>query len=109
MNPFKSVIKRLHAAERRRFQRIELPRIRLRIDGKRYDAIDWSLGGFKVGRCHLSLASGENVAGRIQLEHGPSGEFVAEVVGVREDGEVAFRLLEITPSVFLAMGGIKEA
>lgn len=109
MNPFRRFIKRLRTAERRRYQRIELSPLKLKIDGKRYNTVDWSLGGFKIGRYHVPLASGDKVSGRITLEHGASGEFVAEVVGVREDGEVAFRLVEITPSIFLAMGGIKEA
>lgn len=106
LNLFRHFFSRLRAAERRRNQRFELPSIRLKIDGKRYDSIDWSMGGFKIGRCHLSLVPGDSVTGVITLEHGESGEFVAEVVAVRADGQVAFRLLEITPRVFLAMGGI---
>ena len=94
--------------ERRRHPRVEGRPLALRIDGRKYKTLNWSLGGFKISGYHAEMEPGDKIEGTIGPVAGVGpGPFVAEVVRVTEDGEVGLRLLEVLPAVFVAMSGMK--
>ena len=108
MSLFRRLLSYLWRQDRRRYVRIVNPPLRLRIDGKRYDTVDWSLGGFKIRRYHRGLSAGDQIQGEIRFDTVKPGEFVAEVIQVQASGDIGLRLLEITPATFLAMSGVRE-
>jgi hypothetical protein len=97
----------LRVRERRQHVRITYLRLVLHIDGRRFETVDWSLGGFWItgfrGRSH----KGAVLSGTIEHPDAAGGEFVAEVVAA-DNGDVRARFMEITPAVFVAMGGLRQ-
>ena len=93
--------------DRRQHLRTDHPRLVMEMDGKRYTTMDWSLGGFRLERYHIELRPGDHIMGSVAFGSNPSGEFVAEMIGVGEDGSIGLRLMEISPAVFVAMAGLK--
>lgn len=95
------------ARERRQHVRITSLPLVMHIDGRRYETVDWSLGGFWItgfrGRSHKGAA----LSGTIEHPDAGGGEFVAEVV-TADNGDVRARFMEITPAVFVAMGGLRQ-
>ena len=103
-----SVIERLKNAveriERRRHLRTGSPVLTVNVDGRKYRAMDWSLGGCRI-QASSTFQLKQQVRGRVRLAGADGrGEFVAEVVRVEADGQVALRWLELSPHVFVAMG-----
>ena len=80
----------------------------LKIDGKKYRTVDWSLGGFRINGFHESGKPRDEVSGTIGGGGMRRGEFVAEILRVSASGEVRMRLLEVTPATFLAMAAVKS-
>ncbi len=97
--------RRVQESERRAHARHTSDSLRVLIENRRYKTVDWSLGGFKLERCKLTLSAKDRVHGKIDFDASVDGEFVAEVVHVSETGDIGFRFLEISPRLFLAMGG----
>ena len=94
--------------DRRQHRRYAYPAVALEVDGQHYETVDWSLGGFRVNGYHQHLEVGDRITGTIgTVGSGSPGTFVAEVVRFMPNGDVGMRLLEITPSVFIAMAGLK--
>ena len=94
--------------ERRVHQRRYGPtqQLTLKVDGRRYVTVDWSLGGAKLARDHRPLERGELLEGRIGGIRGVKGEFVANVVRAGEDGEIALQWREMTTSTFVALSSV---
>lgn len=91
--------------DRRRSPRFTKPALWVELDGRRYRARDWSLGGFRVADFGKPVRSREKLTGRVE-GIGCVGSFSAEVVRVHEDGSMAGRFLEITPAILMAMGTV---
>ena len=93
--------------DRRQHYRLEQPVLTVTIDGKDYATLNWSLGGLRIGGVHPQFSCGQKIDGEIRLPAGGAGSFVAEVVNAGEDRSLQLRLLEISPAIFVAMGGLK--
>jgi hypothetical protein len=103
-----TVVERLRNAlgfgERRQHPRISRPAMTVKVNGRSYLALDWSLGG-----CRLKAGVGEfqvkqRVTGSVRLEaFDDTGVFAAEVVRLNPDGDVGLRWVEISPVLFQAM------
>jgi PilZ domain len=94
----------LGLAERREHPRHDAPRLTLKFGGRKYRALDWSLGGCKIPVSPGELQARQRLEGRLTLQGADaSGKFVAEVV--RLEGTAAgLRWLELSPEMFVAMG-----
>ena len=91
-------------SDRRRHARHTTPTLKVRINGKRYRTKDWSLSGFRLDDFDGICEWGEQVRGVI-LFKGRRGEVVAEAVRFGPDRAIGFRVLEISPDLFLQMSG----
>ena len=69
--------------------------------GVRYQAKDWSTGGFKLANHREDLKMGDTLKGEIQFLSGPRGSFVAKVVHVDPSGSIGLQFIELFPSEFL--------
>ncbi len=99
----------LRPKDRRKHARIAAPSLELKIDGRKYQTLDWSLGGLRINGFHADVKPRDRLSGTIAgVGGGGPGEFVAEVLRVSENGDVSLRLLEIAPATFLAMGGLRS-
>ena len=95
------------ARERRQHARITSLPLVIIVDGKRFKTVDWSLGGFWITGFRGHSHKGAVLSGTIEHPDASAGEFVAEVVAA-DDGDIRARLIEITPAVFVAMGGLRQ-
>jgi len=99
---------RLRATDRRRHARIYDAPLAMTIDGERYQTTDWSLGGFRVHAYHAPVEVGLRLAGTIDKGEGITpGNFTAEVVRLTETGDIGLRFLEVSPTTFLSMAGVR--
>lgn len=99
---------RMRATDRRQHARFYDRPMQMDIDGKRYQTLDWSLGGFRIAGYHAPLRPGQRVGGRIDSGDGiVSGDFAAEVVRLTDAGEVGLRFIEVSPATFLSMAGVR--
>lgn len=95
--------------ERRQHERHAHYPLTVKVEGKRYDTVDWSLGGFRLAGFHRDLERTEKLEGNIDgLDTAKPGRFLAEVVWRNEAGHVGLRFLEITPAFFLAMSSFRN-
>lgn len=103
-----ALFKRAPLSDRRQNSRIYDRPLKVRVEGKTYKTLDWSLGGFRIKGYHRHLEVGERISGKVSLPHGASaGDIVIEIMRVTDDSDVGVRFLEITPRTFVAMGGLK--
>jgi hypothetical protein len=103
-----NVVQRLRNAlgfgERRQHPRTNRPAMTVKIDGRSYLALDWSLGGCRLKADPNDFKVKQRVTGRVRLESfDDHGVFAAEVVRLNPDGDVGLRWLEISPVMFQAM------
>ena len=83
--------------------------IKVRVEGNKYETLDWSLGGFRIKGYHRTLEIGERLSGKIGPVDGiKAGDFVVDVVRTSDDGDVGVRFIEISSEIFLAMSGLKS-
>ncbi len=95
--------------DRRRHRRVHDRPIKVRVEGNKYETLDWSLGGFRIKGYHRTLEIGERLSGKIGPVDGiKAGDFVVEVVRTTDDGDMGVRILEISSEIFLAMSGLKS-
>ena len=93
----------LGLTERRQHPRSDQPELTLRFGGQDYTAVDWSLGGCRINADAARFQVKQRIQGRMQLEGSDGrGEFLAEVVRIVENGDVALRWLELSPYIFMA-------
>ena len=78
----------------------------LKIEGRRYVTTDWSLGGAKLGRFDQPLKRGTLLEGRIGGIRGVKGKFLARVMHVNEQGEVALQWDEMSSSCYAALATV---
>ncbi|RDD62236.1 PilZ domain-containing protein [Ferruginivarius sediminum] len=88
---------------RRRSERIKQPRLKVRVDGRAYRTIDWSLGGVRIADYPRPVQRLDRVDGTLKIPGGPSGEFTGEVIWMDDAGQVGLRFIEIAPDVFLEL------
>lgn len=95
-------------AERRQHVRHAGPALTLKIEGARYQTLDWSLGGCKIPRFGRALSTGDRLAGKVVGVRGAgSGEFLAEVVHVSEEFGIGLRWVEIATATFQALRAVR--
>jgi hypothetical protein len=69
-----------------------------------YRALDWSLGGFRIGPFHRRLGLRETLTGTIESLAGLLREpFEADITRLTEAGEVCCRFLVLPKAVLQAM------
>ena len=97
-------IKGVRFRERRAHRRIYDRPLFLEFDGKKHKTLDWSAGGFRLAGPLAHARERDRVSGKIRMGGpGTTGDFTAEVVRIADNGDVAMRLLEISPRTFLSM------
>lgn len=95
--------------DRRHHRRIYDRPIEVEVEGKHYDTLDWSLGGFRINGYHRLLEIGERLSGKIGPVDGiRPGDFIVEIIRTTDDGDVGVRFIEISAEIFLAMSGLKS-
>lgn len=95
--------------DRRHHRRVYDRPIKVRVEGRRYDTLDWSLSGFRINDYHRTLEYGDRLSGTIgPLDGIKAGDFVVEVVRTTDNGDVGVRFIEISSEIFLAMSGLKS-
>jgi hypothetical protein len=94
--------------ERRSQQRKYGPRkqLTLKIEGRRYVTTDWSLGGAKLGGFDQPPKRGTLLEGRLGGIRGVKGEFLAKVMHVNDNGEVALQWDEMSSSCYAALATV---
>jgi len=103
-----ALFRRAPRNDRRQNRRIYDRPLKIKIEGKTYKTLDWSLGGFRIKGYHRPLEIGERIAGKVGVPHGArNGDIVVEIMRATDNGEVGVRFLEISPRSFVAMAGIK--
>lgn len=101
------ILSTLRLRNQRRHERfnIDLPLIILKTraypQGIRYQAADWSKGGFRLERCGESVRAGDSLRGDIQFLSGPRGSFVARVVRADSAGSIGAEFTDLVPEEFL--------
>lgn len=104
----KAIFKRSPQTDRRQNRRNYDQQLKIKVEGKTYKTLDWSLGGFRIKGYHRPLQIGERIAGKVGVPHGArTGNIVIEIMRATNDGEFGVRFLEITPSSFVAMANLK--
>jgi hypothetical protein len=94
--------------ERRKHRRIYGHSLSLTIEGKRYETLDWSLGGFRIVDFHRMLTPCQQIAGVVLDRDGVrGGEFTAAIVRTTVSGEVGCRWLDISCTTLMSMANIK--
>ncbi len=101
-------IRRFLSRDRRQHARHSRPSIRVRYRGRRVQTVDWSLGGCLIPApeppFEPPLRIGDSFEGEISgIGLGNSGDFLAEVVRITEEGELGLRWLELDSYVFMAL------
>src|SRR5271154_521686 len=90
--------------ERRKHRRIYGFSLSLTIEGKSYETLDWSLGGFRIADFHRPLEPRQQIAGTVVGQSGVrGGEFTAAIVRTTVGGEVGCRWLDISCVTLLSM------
>ncbi|HTZ78690.1 MAG TPA: PilZ domain-containing protein [Stellaceae bacterium] len=91
--------------EFRRDRRYPVPPILVRVQGRDYKSLNWSLGGFRIDARDLGLAVGDGIAGSLQMTHiDHTCDFIAEIVWThREEGDVGAKFTEIAPDCLNAL------
>ncbi len=80
--------------ERRQHARRSSPILTLRIEGKKYKTLDWSLGGFRIEGFHREIRTGETLKGSVDKLGGLRREpFEVDVVRLTQEGHVCCRFL----------------
>lgn len=93
-------IRRLFGAERRQYERRQGGDVQISIDGEQATVVDWSAGGFRIGRLTRgSPRRGSYIKGRVKVGR-TGGRFTAYVVAVHPDGGIGARYDEIDSKVF---------
>ncbi len=93
--------------DRRQYVRHTGSSLTVLVDGQKYKTIDWSLGGFRIKDFHRAVSPNERLQGEVSPPKGISGEFIAEIVWVSDEGHLGLKFLEIAPRTFLSMTDIK--
>jgi hypothetical protein len=103
-----SILPQPNFVERRKHRRIYGHSLSLTIEGKRYETLDWSLGGFRIADFHRPLAPCQQLAGTVIGHSGVrDGEFTAAIVRTTVGGEVGCRWLDISCVTLMSMANIK--
>tara|TARA_R110002167_G_scaffold14954_4_gene60205 strand:- start:296 stop:634 length:339 start_codon:yes stop_codon:yes gene_type:complete len=101
MTFLKAVAKPWNSKDRREHERSSGQSIKLRFAGSKYQSLDWSLGGCRIQDPPDRYKVGDMVEGTISgIGFSHSGEFLAEFVWRRENGQAGLRWLELEPHVF---------
>jgi len=87
--PFKNSHISIGRVEFRRDRRYPAPPLVVRIEGRDYPALNWSLGGFQIEAGDLALGVGDGVEGILYMsEMSRSCSFVGEIVWTEREPRV---------------------
>jgi hypothetical protein len=89
--------------------RYKQPRLKVRIRGRAYRTVDWSLGGVRVADFAGPVERLERLDGTLKIPGGPSGPFTGEVIWTGESGEVGLRFVEIAPDLLVELMALQQA
>lgn len=105
--PFKNSHISIGRVEFRRDRRYPVPPLVVRIMGRDYPALNWSLGGFQIDGSDLALAVGDGVEGVLHMsEMSRSCSFVGEIIwGGGEPGTVGVRFTALAPNAVELLDG----
>jgi hypothetical protein len=105
--PFKNSHISIGRVEFRRDRRYPVPPLAVRIQGRDYPALNWSLGGFQIQAGDLALAVGDGVEGILYMsEMSRSCSFVAEIIWTRrEQGAVGAKFTALPPNAVELLDG----
>jgi hypothetical protein len=102
-----SILPQANFVERRRHRRNYGHSLSLTIEGKRYETLDWSLGGFRIADFHRPVAPCQQIVGKVTGRGVRDGEFTAAIVRTPVGGEVGCRWLDISCVTMMSMANIK--
>ncbi len=114
MSLLSRILTPLRLRDRRRHKRFDIDLLFIIVkrgdypQGVRYQATDWSTGGFKLENHRENLKMGDTLKGEIQFLSGPRGSFVAKVVHVDPGGSIGLQFIELFPPEFLFPVKIEE-
>lgn len=101
--------KKAGSAEQRRDKRLRLPIFSVKIGDRRYDSINWSLGGMLIGGYDGFLFQGLKVLIQVRLRDMPAAVetededgLVVEALVIRHDlekRELALKFQRLTPTI----------
>jgi hypothetical protein len=105
--PFKNSHISIGRVEFRRDRRYPVPPLLVRIEGRDYPAVNWSLGGFQIEAGDLALALGDGVEGTLHMsETRRSCSFVAEIVWTGgQPGMVGAKFTALAPNAVELLDG----
>jgi hypothetical protein len=97
-------LKHLLGRDKRQHPRVYGRPLKLLIDGRRYESLDWSYSGMRIAGYKLPLRPRDSIAGTILATgHVQRGDFVAEVVRVMPDGSVGVRFIKLWSETLVSM------
>ena len=95
--------------DRRSLPRTSEPALLLITRSGCFETLDWSLGGCLIEVAHSTYKVGNQIEGTLEIANsGEQGEFLAEVVRVKEPDEVGLRWLEVSIHLFAEMASVKS-
>lgn len=102
------VLLKLVGGERRAHAREYRRKLVLKTDRGKFETLDWSLGGCRIGPIEPRPKVGDEFSGVITgIGLANRGEFLAEVVRLGKNGEIGLRWLEMDPHTFMSLSGLK--
>jgi len=104
------ILPQTQVIERSKHPRIYGHALNLSIEGRQYQTLDWSLGGFRIVDPHRSMVPRQQIAGEVIGGSGiRGGGFTAEIVRTTIGGEVGCRWLDISAATLMSMATIKAS
>jgi hypothetical protein len=91
--------------DRREYQRLSAPPVRLHVGDQSFETSDWSLGGCRILASPRTFKRGARLKGSISVDGLRRGNFLGEIVHAAGTGAYGLRWLEISPAAVEAMLG----
>lgn len=105
--PFKNSHISIGRVEFRRDRRYPAPPLVVRIEGRDYPALNWSLGGFQIEAGDLALTIGDGVEGILYMSQtSRSCSFVGEIIWTERDPRaVGVKFTALAPNAVELLDG----
>lgn len=90
--------------DQRLYNRSQIQGVEVTIDGKTYQAVDWSPGGFSIKENEQKYVVGSQIEGDIILSKYPgTGHFEAKIIRIDENGLVAAKFSQLSSTEYIDM------
>ena len=96
-------------ARQRQSERYKQPRLKVRVGGRAYRTVDWSVGGIRLAAYADPVQRLDRIAGTLKIPGGASGDFTGEVIWADDSGEVGLRFVEISPDLLVELMSLQHA